>query len=123
MGLLLQWKDFIKQEHPIWPKMCYWRKLLDPVASGLFTMRTTLDIQDEVLTLCQQKARERGISLDQMVNEAIWFALQRNATRPDRRSIVQEFEYDLPISGTGGLQPGVSLDCTADLLDAMDGNR
>ena len=86
-------------------------------------MRTTLNIQDEVLTLCQQKARERGISLDQIVNEAIRFSLQKQTTEPDEGIIEQSFEYDLPVSGTGGVQPGVSLDRTADLIDLMDGNQ
>ena len=77
-------------------------------------MRTTLDIQDEVLTLCQQQARARGISLDQIVNEAIWFALQKQTTRADEEILVQGFKYDLPVSGAGGVQPGVNLDRTAD---------
>ena len=89
---------------------------------GYESMRKTFDIQDKVLTLCQQRARERGISLDEMVNEAIWFALKTQGIIPDEELVVPSFEYDLPVSGAGGVQPGVNLDRTTDLIDVMEGN-
>ncbi|NES24285.1 MAG: hypothetical protein F6K41_36570 [Symploca sp. SIO3E6] len=85
-------------------------------------MKTTLDIQDEVLILCQQKAQERGISLDEIINESIRWALKTQGIMLDQDIALQHFEYDLPTSGAGGVQPGVNLDRTSDLIDLMEGH-
>lgn len=78
-------------------------------------MRTTINLRDEALELGRQKARELGKPLGEVISEAVLVAYgERRSARAPRR-------YDLPVSGKGGLQPGVDLDDSSALLDLMDG--
>lgn len=80
-------------------------------------MRTTINIRDEALKLSKKKARDLGVSLGEVVSEAILVAY-RDRPRGRRKP-----RYDLPVSGKGGLRPGVDLDRTAELEDVMEGRR
>jgi hypothetical protein len=77
-------------------------------------MRTTVNIPDEAFELLTKKAKEKGVSIGEVVGEAAFIAYR---DRP-RRSAPLAFQ--LPVAGRGGLQPGVDLDSTASLEDAMD---
>ena len=77
-------------------------------------MRTTINLRDEALALARQKALELDCSLGDIVSEAIL------ATYRDRLAKRSRRRYDLPVSGEGGLQPGVNLDCSAALEDLLD---
>ncbi len=77
-------------------------------------MRTTLNIPDEALALLTKKAKEKGVSIGEVVGEAAFIAYRDRPKRKGRPSI------ELPVAGRGGLQPGVDLDSSASLLDAMD---
>ncbi len=80
-------------------------------------METVVDIRDEALKLSRERAAETGLPLGEVISEAI---LTVYGSRPagERRA-----RYDLPVSGEGGLQPGVDLDCQASLEDLMAGSR
>jgi hypothetical protein len=78
-------------------------------------VRTTINIRDQALELCRQKAEETGKSLGEVVSDAI---LQAYSGRPSSR---QRRRYNLPVSGKGGLLPGVDLDDSSALQDVMDG--
>jgi len=80
-------------------------------------MRTTVNIRDEALKLGRKKARESGVSLGEVVSEAILVAYRE---KPGSR---RKKRFDLPVSGKGGLRPGVDIDRTADLEDIMEGRR
>ena len=72
-------------------------------------MRTTIRLDDELLTAAKRRALETGRTLTAVIEEALRVAL---AERPSGREHVR-----LPVSRTNGkLQPGVDLDDSAALL-------
>lgn len=75
--------------------------------------RTTLSIDDNLLRQAKKAAAETHRSLAQFVEDAVREVIARRKG-PVRRKI------KLPTS-PGGPRPGVDLDRTADLIDAMDG--
>ena len=79
------------------------------------SMRTTVNIQDEAFELLKKKAREKGVSIGDVIGEAAFVAYRDRPTRQAART------FELPVAGRAGLQPGVDLDSTASLEDAMDG--
>jgi hypothetical protein len=80
-------------------------------------MRTTINLRDEALELGRKKARELGQSLGDVVSNAVLAAYGDRAKRPSGAA------FDLPESGSGGLQPGVDLDDSASLADLMESRR
>jgi hypothetical protein len=80
-------------------------------------MRTTIDIRPEALLLCRQKAQDQHKSLGDVISDAIFAAFQ------ERPATAQSPHYDLPVSGEGGLQPGIDLDCTSALEDLLGSKR
>lgn len=80
-------------------------------------MRTTVNIEDEALELGKRKAEELGTTLGQVVSEAILAAYRE---RPAER---RPARYDLPVSGAGGVQPGVDLSNNAALEELMAAPR
>ena len=77
-------------------------------------MRTTVNIQDEALELCKDKAQQKGISLGEAITEAIL------ATYRDMPEKARARRFTLPVSGKGGLRPGVDLDSNAGLEELME---
>jgi len=77
-------------------------------------MRTTVNIQDEALKLCKDKAQEKGISMGDAITEAILTAYRNKPAKPPSR------RFAIPVSGRGGLRPGVDLDSNAGLEDVME---
>ena len=78
-------------------------------------MRTTVNIRPRALQLCRKKAAESGLSLGDVISDAI---LQAHS---DRSAGTKRRRYDLPAMGEEGMQPGVDLDDTSALQDFMDG--
>lgn len=78
-------------------------------------MRTTLQLDDDLLAEAEAVATESGRTLADVVEDALREALSHKARSPRHRPI------RLTASGSGGLQPGVNLDRSAELLDVMDG--
>lgn len=64
-------------------------------------MRTTLTVDDDLLAKLKQRARERDVSLKEVVNEALRAGLDQPAGRPRRYRVP---ELDLRA------RPGVDLD-------------
>ena len=77
-------------------------------------MRTTVNIQDEALELGKAEARDRGVSLGDIISEAIFSAYRDRIERARARP-------EVPAGGRGGLCPGVDLDDSTRLEDVMDG--
>ncbi len=77
-------------------------------------MRTTVSIQDEALELCKKKAQEQAKTLGEVISEAIFFAFRKRPNQGRAKNVT------LPVSGNGGLRPGVDLDCSAALEDIME---
>ena len=78
-------------------------------------MRTTVRLDDQLLTDAKEHAARTGRTLTALLEDALraLLALENRPKEPRSRK--------LPTYGEGGLQPGVDLDNSADLLDLMDG--
>jgi hypothetical protein len=77
-------------------------------------MRTTVDIDDQLLIEVKTVAARSGRTLSAVVEDAIRASMTRRAE--SARSAPP-----LPTFSGGGLQPGVDLDDSAALLDLMEG--
>lgn len=80
----------------------------------LLCMRTTIRLDEDLLTQVKATAARTGRTLTSFVEDALRQAMARTeaqaATKPYR---VKGFR--------GGLRPGVNLDSNADTLDLMEG--
>lgn len=78
-------------------------------------MRTTIRIDDTLLTEMKIQAARSGKTLAAFIEDALRAELARRAEH--RATLAPE----LPVSRGGRLQPGVDLDDSAALLDLMEG--
>jgi hypothetical protein len=76
-------------------------------------MRTTINLDDDLLAEAKQVAARTGRTLTAVVEDALRESLHRRH-RTARRTV------ELPVFGEGALQPGVDLDDSAALLDLME---
>lgn len=81
-------------------------------------MRTTLNLDDDLLTEAKRLAATRGTTLTAVMEDALRIVVRR-AEESDRRQPVA-----LPTFGEpgAGFMPGVDLDDTAALLELMEGD-
>lgn len=77
-------------------------------------MRTTVRLDDQLLTEAKKLAAERGQSLTAVIEDALREVLARRA------SLLKAKKARLPTYPGNGLQPGVDLDDSSSLLDLMD---
>ena len=77
-------------------------------------MRTTIRLDDGLLAAAKERAAKSGRTLTALFEDALRAFLARES-RP-----VEQAPATLPTFGEGGVQPGVDLDNTADLLDVME---
>ncbi len=77
-------------------------------------MRTTVDVQDDLLREAKERAAGSGRTLGQVVDDALRALFQRIDTAARRDP------PRLPTFPGDGLQPGVDLDDSAALLDLME---
>jgi len=80
-------------------------------------MRTTVRLHDHLLRQAKRRAVETGRTLTALIEEGLRTVLARPPLGRDASPV------ELPVSGRGGLRPGVDLDDTAALHDLMDGER
>ena len=78
-------------------------------------MRTTIRLDDELLTRTKELAARTGRSLTGVIEDALRELLARRSPPAERPPV------RLPTFAGKGLQPGVDLDDSAALLDLMDG--
>jgi len=78
-------------------------------------MRTTVSLDNQLLAMAKREALTRNRSLASLVEEALRQMLVGTATGSKAHSHVK-----LPESGEGGLQPGIDLDSSSDLLFVME---
>jgi hypothetical protein len=77
-------------------------------------MRTTLDLDDELLKQVRQIAARTNRTMTSIVEDALRTALNRRSEEKRRK-------VELPVSKRrGGLRPGIDIDNTAALLDILD---
>jgi hypothetical protein len=78
-------------------------------------MRTTIRLDDELLSEAKALAAESGRTLTAVIEDALREVLARRKSAAARRRV------ELPTFGRGSrLQPGVDLDDSAALLDLME---
>lgn len=77
-------------------------------------MRTTVDVQEDLLREAKARAARSGRTLGQVVDDALRALFQRGE-EAERRGRVT-----LPTFRGAGLQPGIDLDDSASLLDMME---
>ncbi|MCY4507761.1 MAG: type II toxin-antitoxin system VapB family antitoxin [Acidobacteria bacterium] len=76
-------------------------------------MRTTVRLDDRLLADAKRYATQSGRTLTSLIDEGLRDVLARRAPSPAA-------PVKLPTGGRGGLQPGVTLDSNAALLEVMD---
>ncbi len=79
-------------------------------------MRTTIKLADELIVEAKGIAARTGRTFAEVVEDAVRDSLARR-----RRTDGTTISVPLPNFGEGGLQAGVDLDDSAELLDLMDG--
>ena len=80
----------------------------------LLCMRTTVQLDDQLLAAAKQRAAQTGRTLKAVIEDALREALaRRDVPEPHARIRLETFK------GRGGL-PGVDLDDTSSLLDQME---
>jgi hypothetical protein len=77
-------------------------------------MRTTVDVQEDLLREAKERAARSGRTLGQVVDDALRVLFQRADRAASRGPL------ELPTFRGSGLQPGVDLDDSAALLDLME---
>ena len=78
-------------------------------------MRTTIDIQDELLARAKQFASSCNKRLADVVNDA----LQQALSRVGQPATGQE-PFHLVTYGSGGVKPGIDLSDNGSIQDALD---
>jgi len=78
-------------------------------------VRTTVRIDDALFAELKAEAARSGRTLAQVIEDALRESLARRRSAGERRR-----PADLPTFRGRGLQPGVDLDSTAQLLELMD---
>lgn len=77
-------------------------------------MRTTLNLDDEVLAGAKRLAQGSGKTLTAVIEDALRERLARRSASAGAESV------KLPTVAGHGLQPGIDLDNSAGLRDVMD---
>ena len=76
-------------------------------------MRTTVRINDDLLKRAKKRAAEEGRTLTSLVEEGLVLTLSKAKSSRSKR-------VELPVSeSTGGVLPGVDLNRSSDLEEAM----
>jgi hypothetical protein len=78
-------------------------------------MRTTVRLDEELLKEAKRQAAESGMTLQAIIEESLRERLARGRGSRSQRRRVQ-----LKATGAGGVLPGIDLDDSSSLLDAMD---
>lgn len=81
-------------------------------------MRTTIRISDDLLKEAKHHAAIRGTTLTAIIEESLREKFLREKQAKRRLKKVK-----LLTTGRGGLQPGISIDDSADLLDLLENTR
>jgi Arc/MetJ family transcription regulator len=80
-------------------------------------MRTTIDLADDLMAAVRQRAREQGVTMRAVIEDA----LRRSLTAPSPQS----YRLDLPVT-VGTRPPAIDVDSNAEIdayLDADDARR
>lgn len=76
-------------------------------------MRTTVDLDEDLLRRAKQAAAEAGTTLGRLIEDAVRAVLNRQPSPEGPR-------IELPVFHGRGLRPGIDLADSAGLADVMD---
>ena len=76
------------------------------------SIRTTITLEEDVYERLQERAKTRGLTFKETVNEAIRSGLRKEEQREIPSFRIKPLQMGVPL-------PGVNYDCAADLL-ALD---
>jgi ribosomal protein L20A (L18A) len=76
-------------------------------------MRTTINIDDQLLKYAKLQAAQQGCTLKQVIEDALRESLSRHS--------IEREQIKLKTVSGAGLKPGVNLDNGRSLSDIMDG--
>lgn len=80
-------------------------------------MRTTVRLDDQLLTEAKKLAHDTGRTLTALIEDSLRETIARARNRSERKPVkLRTFPGD-------GLRPGVDLDDSASLLDLMEGGH
>jgi hypothetical protein len=82
----------------------------------IFSMRTTVRLDDELLAAAKQRAAADHMTLTSLIEDSLRRALALRPVTSSKRFTVRPF-------GDSVTLPGVNIDDSAALRDAMDGLR
>lgn len=88
-----------------------------PRLDMLLHMRTTINLPDSLVARAKRLAAESRTTLTAIIESSLRETLARRRQNPKAPP------PRLPVYGKKGLQPGIDLDDSAALLDAMAGGR
>ncbi len=75
-------------------------------------------LDDALLERARKEAERRGMTLTALIEQGLELVLRKSMPRHERERV------RLPVSrATGGTRPGIDLDNSAALLDALDGRH
>jgi hypothetical protein len=77
-------------------------------------MRTTIRLDEHLLTEAKQRAARSGTTLTALIEQALRESFSRREDRPEKGPV------KLPAWGHGWVRAGVDLDDSASLLDLME---
>jgi hypothetical protein len=77
-------------------------------------MRTTIRLDDDLLTEAKERAARQRVTLTAVIEQALRESFSRRQRHSPGRAV------KLPTWGKGGLRPGVDLDDSASLLALME---
>ncbi len=79
-------------------------------------MRTTVRLDDQLLSRAKKEAARRKITLTALIEQGLRLVLMRPSAAKDKPRV------QLPVCHAGGgLLPGVDLDDSSDVLDRLEG--
>ena len=79
-------------------------------------MRTTIAIDEHILASAKQEARRRGLTLGNLIEEALGRELSRRGEMAPRPSV--------PVFRCGqGVRPGIDVTSNRAILEALDDDR
>ena len=79
-------------------------------------MRTSLNLDDELLRSLKKKAAEMGRTMTELVEEALREMLSRDSEPPE----IHGFPW---VTVRGSIRPGIDITDRDSLLEAMEGRR
>jgi hypothetical protein len=79
-------------------------------------MRTRLTLDDDVAAKLKMESRRAGRPFREIVNETLRRGLE------NRRAIARPLAFKVAARDLGNLQPGLSLDNIAELIDQVEGS-